>query len=36
VGSELILQIFGYCKNTAAEPWNALTVAQPRLEEVTA
>jgi putative hemin transport protein len=33
---ELILQIFGYRKNTPAEPWNALTAALPRLEEVTA
>lgn len=33
---DLILQIFGYRKNTPAEPWNALTEALPRLEEVTA
>ena len=33
---ELILQIFGYRKNTPAEPWNALTEALPKLEEVTA
>lgn len=33
---ELILQIFGYRKNTPAEPWNALTAALPRLEEVPA
>lgn len=33
---ELILQIFGYRKNTPAEPWNALTHALPRLEEVPA
>ena len=33
---ELILQIFGYRKNTPAGPWNALTEALPRLEEVTA
>ncbi len=32
----LILQIFGYRKDTPAEPWNALTAALPRLEEVTA
>ena len=31
---ELILQIFGYRKDTPAEPWNALTAALPRLEEV--
>ncbi|MDT8854735.1 ChuX/HutX family heme-like substrate-binding protein [Paracoccaceae bacterium Fryx2] len=28
---ELILQIFGYRKDTPAEPWNALTHALPRL-----
>lgn len=33
---ELILQIFGYRKDTPAEPWNALTDALPRLEEVLA
>ncbi len=33
---ELILQIFGYRKDTPAEPWNALVHALPRLEEVTA
>ena len=33
---ELILQIFGYRKDTPAEPWNALTAALPRLEEVSA
>lgn len=33
---ELILQIFGYRKDTPAEPWNALTHALPRLEEVMA
>ena len=33
---ELILQIFGYRKNTPADPWNALTHGLPRLEEVTA
>ncbi len=33
---ELILQIFGYRKDTPAEPWNALTHALPRLEEVPA
>jgi putative hemin transport protein len=33
---ELILQIFGYRKNTPAEPWNALVAGLPRLEEVTA
>ncbi len=33
---ELILQIFGYRKNTPPEPWIALTAALPRLEEVTA
>jgi putative hemin transport protein len=33
---ELILQIFGYRKDTPAEPWNALTHALPRLEEVIA
>ena len=29
---ELILQIFGYRKDTPAEPWNALTHALPRLD----
>jgi putative hemin transport protein len=29
---ELILQIFGYRKDTPAEPWNALVHALPRLE----
>jgi putative hemin transport protein len=33
---ELILQIFGYRKNTPAEPWNALVAALPRLEQVPA
>lgn len=33
---ELILQIFGYRKNTPAEPWNALVAGLPRLEEVSA
>jgi putative hemin transport protein len=33
---ELILQIFGYRKNTPAEPWNALVTSLPRLETVTA
>ena len=32
----LILQIFGYRKDTPAEPWNALVQALPRLEEVRA
>ena len=33
---ELILQVFGYRKDTPAEPWNALVHALPRLEEVSA
>jgi putative hemin transport protein len=33
---ELILQIFGYRKDTPAEPWNALVAALPRVEEVAA
>jgi putative hemin transport protein len=33
---ELILQIFGYRKNTPAEPWNALVASLPRLEQVPA
>lgn len=33
---ELILQIFGYRKNTSAEPWNALVASLPRLTEVPA
>lgn len=33
---ELILQIFGYRKNTPAAPWNALTASLPLLEEVPA
>ena len=33
---ELILQIFGYRKDTPAAPWNALVQALPRLEEVSA
>ncbi len=33
---ELILQIFGYRKDTPAEPWNALVGGLPRLEEVPA
>lgn len=33
---ELILQIFGYRKNTPAEPWNALVAGLPRLVEVPA
>ncbi len=32
----LILQIFGYRKDTPAEPWNALVQALPRMEEVLA
>lgn len=33
---ELILQIFGYRKDTSADPWNGLTHALARLEEVPA
>lgn len=33
---ELILQIFGYRKDTPTEPWNNLTEALPRLDEVLA
>jgi putative hemin transport protein len=33
---ELILQIFGYRKDTPAEPWNALVATLPRLEQVPA
>lgn len=33
---ELILQVFGYRKDTPADPWNALVRALPRLEEVPA
>lgn len=33
---ELILQIFGYRKDTPAEPWIALTEALPQREEVSA
>lgn len=33
---ELILQIFGYRKDTPADAWNALVHALPRLEEVSA
>ena len=33
---ELILQIFGYRKDTPAEPWNTLVAGLPRLEEVPA
>lgn len=33
---ELILQIFGYRKDTPAAPWNALVAALPRLEQVPA
>ncbi|MFN3280429.1 MAG: hemin-degrading factor [Tabrizicola sp.] len=33
---ELILQLFGYRKDTPAEPWNALVAGLPRLEEVPA
>jgi putative hemin transport protein len=33
---ELILQVFGYRKNTPAEPWNALVASLPRLEQVPA
>ena len=33
---ELILQIFGYRKDTPAEAWNSLVRALPRLEEVSA
>lgn len=32
----LILQIFGYRKDTPAQPWNALVDALPRLEQVPA
>lgn len=31
---ELILQTFGYRKNTPAAPWNALVAGLPRLEQV--
>jgi putative hemin transport protein len=33
---ELILQIFGYRKDTPPEPWNSLVARLPRLEEVMA
>lgn len=33
---ELILQLFGYRKDTPAAPWNALVACLPRLEEVPA
>jgi putative hemin transport protein len=33
---DLILQMFGYRKNTPAAPWNALVAGLPRLEEVSA
>ena len=33
---DLVLQLFGYRKNTPAEPWNALVASLPRLEEVPA
>ena len=33
---ELILQVFGYRKDTPAEPWNALVRALPHLQEVAA
>jgi putative hemin transport protein len=33
---ELILQVFGYRKDTPAAPWNALVAALPRLEQVPA
>lgn len=33
---DLILQIFGYRKDTPAAPWNDLVAALPRLEQVTA
>lgn len=33
---ELILQIFGYRKDTPVDPWNHLVHALPRLEQVTA
>jgi putative hemin transport protein len=33
---DLILQLFGYRKNTPADPWNALVASLPRLEEVSA
>ncbi len=33
---ELILQLFGYRKDTPAEPWNALVAALPALHEVAA
>ena len=32
----LIVQIFGYRKDTPAEPWNALVAALPELEGVPA
>lgn len=32
----LILQVFGYRKDTPAEPWNALATSLPRLEEIPA
>ena len=34
--TELILQIFGYRKDTPADPWNALVRGLPRLEEALA
>lgn len=33
---ELILQIFGYRKDTSAAPWNALVASLPQLEQVPA
>lgn len=33
---DLILQMFGYRKDTPAAPWNALVAGLPRLEEVSA
>ncbi|WP_245875494.1 hemin-degrading factor [Tabrizicola aquatica] len=33
---ELILQVFGYRKNTPAEPWNTLVAGLPMLEQVPA
>jgi putative hemin transport protein len=32
----LILQVFGYRKDTPAAPWNALVASLPKLEEVSA
>ncbi len=33
---ELILQLFGYRKDTPAEPWNALVAGLPMVEEAVA